>query len=204
MDFRQIFFDLDDTLVNTRETIYKRIGILLEEFQLRTDPYKIYDLLDLKDREERLKGLVKNPADFWERYEQLRRIVRVSSISGVIPTLEELRSRNIPLGIITNNRHGKTLEKLTSAKINSRIFIGGIYSCSEIDFLKPSSEIAKIINLFPEKVLYVGDDLIDYEFAQNMGVDFYGVCTGFYGKEDFLKKGLGVERIFPNIRKAFK
>jgi phosphoglycolate phosphatase-like HAD superfamily hydrolase len=61
-----------------------------------------------------------------------------------------------------------------------------------------------MMNLPAGNVLYVGDDLIDYEFAQNISAEFYGVCSGFYGKEDFLKKGLGAERIFQSIREAFK
>jgi phosphoglycolate phosphatase-like HAD superfamily hydrolase len=103
MNFRQIFFDLDDTLVNTRETIYQRIEILLDEFQLEANPDIIYNLLGFQDREDRLKDFVKNPIIFWERYEQLRKDVKVSSFYGVNKTLEKLHSRKIPLGIITNN-----------------------------------------------------------------------------------------------------
>jgi HAD superfamily hydrolase (TIGR01549 family) len=204
MDSRQIFFDLDDTLVNTRETIYKRIGVLLDQFQLETNPNQIYDLLGFQDREDSLKDLVKNPGSFWKRYEQLRKKVKVSSFPGINQTLKKLHSKKIPLGIITNNGREKTLEKLASAGIRSNLFTNGIYSCSENNCHKPSPEIAKMINLSPENILYVGDDLIDYEFAQNIGTDFYGVCSGLCGKKDFLRSGLRVERIFPSVKNAFE
>lgn len=119
MDSRQIFFDLDDTLVNTRETIYQRIGVLLDEFQLEMNPDQVYGLLGFQDREDRLKDLVKNPSSFWKRYEQLRKEVRVSSFPGINQALKKLYSLNLSLGIITNNGREKTLEKLASAGIKS-------------------------------------------------------------------------------------
>lgn len=187
MNSRQIFFDLDDTLVNTRETIYQRINVLLDEFQLETKSNKVYGLLGFQDREEKLRDFVKNPGDFWKRYEQLRREIRVSSFPGITDTLKKLYSKNIPLGIITNNGREKTLEKLASARVDSHLFANGIYSCSENNCHKPSPEIARMMNLSSGNVLYVGDDLIDYEFANNISADFYGVCSGFYGKKDFLR-----------------
>lgn len=74
MKYNQIYCDLDDTLINTRETILKRIHILLSEFNIENIPAQmIYSLLGNVNRTETLNKYLQNPNIFWNRYEELRK-----------------------------------------------------------------------------------------------------------------------------------
>ena len=195
-----IFFDLDDTLVNTRQTILKRINLLLDKYSFDITPKYVYGLLGSSERESILARKIGEETLFWEDYETLRKNITVDSISGANTLLEILVSKRKNIGIITDNTCQKTLIKLRSAKINPVLFNGNIYSCSEKSCLKPSAGITSHLKVNPKKILYIGDDLIDYEFAKNSGMGFYGVCTGEHSQEDFMEKGLNRSRIFPSVK----
>jgi len=195
-----IFFDLDDTLVNTRQTILRRINLLLDKYPFDITSQYIYRLLGSSERESILARKIGEKTLFWDDYEALRKNITVDSISGANTLLETLVSKRKNIGIITDNTCQKTLIKLQSAKINPALFNGNIYSCSEKSCLKPSVGIISYLRVNPKKILYIGDDLIDYEFARNSGIGFYGVCTGEHSREDFIENGLNRSRIFPSVK----
>jgi len=204
MKSQNIYFDLDDTLINTRDTILKRINLLLEKYPLGIDSTFVYKLLVNPRREHLLSGDKKMSRDFWSGYERLRKIITATPIPGAKETLEFLSSKGNKLGIITNNICSKTLEKLQYAGIDLSLFNRGIYSCLDNGCPKPSSKIISHLGLDSKDFTYVGEDVTDYDFARNSGADFYAVCTGEYRKEDFTKLGLSKDRIFPSIREVFQ
>ena len=144
--------------------------------------------------------MINRNISFWEDYESLRKDITVDTIPGAKRVLEDLISQGKEVGIITNNSCSKTRGKLQSAKINSSMFDGNIYSCSENNCLKPSAEIIKYLKVNPENILYVGDDVKDYDFSRNARMGFYGVCTGISSEEDFIRRGLIGSRIFPSVK----
>ncbi len=200
MRHEQIFFDLDDTLVNTRQTILKRISLLLDKHSFNVTPEYVYELLGDSEREAKLSKKIGGKTQFWWDYESLRKEIHVNAIAGANTLLESLASEGKKMGIITNNTCSKTLIKLQSAKINPSFFEGNIHSCAEQNCLKSSPKIISHLQIDPEKTLYIGDDLIDYEFAVNSRIDFYGVCTGKYLRKDFNRRGLSNSKIFRSIK----
>lgn len=200
MKYAEVFFDLDDTLVNTRQTILIRINLLLDKHSLGINSHYIYGLLRNSERESILAEKIGENTSFWDDYEVLRKDITVNTFPGANIVLESLVSKGKKIGIITNNTYSKALFKLQSAKINPILFNGNIYSCSEKGCLKPSADITRYLQVNPKNILYVGDDVIDYEFARNSKTDFYGVCTGGHTKKDFLRRGLNRNRVFPSIK----
>ncbi|HJX50889.1 hypothetical protein A3K73_03210 [Candidatus Pacearchaeota archaeon RBG_13_36_9] len=204
MRSKKIYFDLDDTLVNTRETILKRIALLLGRYPLDVDSSFVYNLLGNPEREQLLSKNKLLSQSFWSAYERLRKDITPDSFPRAKEILEGLVSEGKTIGIITNNTCLKTLEKLRAARISPSLFRGNIYSCSENGRLKPSPDITIHCGLGSGDFVYVGDDIIDYEFARNSGADFYGVCTRECKEGEFIKAGLSKARIFPSVREVFQ
>jgi HAD superfamily hydrolase (TIGR01549 family) len=199
MESKIFYFDLDDTLVNTRETIFKRIGVLLNRFSLKEDPQLIYDILDNENREILLRKKIEESSIFWQEYEKLRIEFVVQSMKGTKKVLESLILMGAEIGIITNNSHSKALNKLRYAGLDTFPFNAGIYGRDNLGYFKPSPEIFKIMGIDPKISTYVGDDLMDYRFARNNGCAFIAVCSGGYKKEDFVRAGLNRDLIFEKI-----
>jgi len=202
VDSTNIFFDLDDTLVTTRQTIFLRINTLVKKFSLDINPADVYGLLGNPNRREILARTIGKKIPFWEGYELLRKKIGVNSIPGVGSALEALVLEGRQLGIITNNTLKKTLEKLRLAKIDTSLFQGNIYSCLDNGCLKPSPEIVIRANLCTKNTKYIGDSIEDYFFTINSGMEFYAVCTGEHNAEDFRRVGLRERMILPNIQEV--
>lgn len=72
-----------------------------------------------------------------------------------------------------------------------RKLIDIIVGAEDVKIEKPNPEglrcIIERLNLEKDNVLYVGDNLVDAQTAQNAGVDFIGVLTGTTDRQDFEK-----------------
>jgi phosphoglycolate phosphatase-like HAD superfamily hydrolase len=203
MSLQKIFFDLDDTLINTRDTLFRRINALSNEFKPNTSPKMVYHILKYyPEKNDELNGYIRDSEEFWKKYRDISKKIQVSSISGTEDVLNKLSEDN-DLGIITNNNLRIVFQRLDSSGIDLSLFSEGIHSCSENNCSKPSAKILDILGLSKENILYVGDDITDYWFAKNAGMNFYGVCTGSDDNHSFQNEGLNKNRIFPSIYEAF-
>jgi hypothetical protein len=73
LNYSKIFFDMDDTLVNTRQTILKRIGFAKKKYSITQNSSYIYSILRDSERNEKLYSLIGERGNLflkeYERYE---------------------------------------------------------------------------------------------------------------------------------------
>lgn len=111
---------------------------------------------------------------------------------------------------IVTNRLGESLEETMGAeKISLRDF-WFVETASSLppEFQKPSPKaFTRIIleafseGIYPEEMLYVGDNRMDMQSSRGAGLQFAAMISGFpMTREDFLKLGLLEEQILESIR----
>jgi 2-phosphoglycolate phosphatase len=189
--FRAIIFDLDGTLVDAYPGIHQSLNETLRELHLPE-----VDLQTVKRRVGRgVVNLLQQsvPSEMVERgLDLFRASYDCTHLSGtfllpdVRETLEELRKRNIALGIASNKPADFTRNILKHLQIHKYFsFCGGPEG--EIQPKPHPSMLQSMMHnmqVSPEETLYVGDMTLDSETAKNAGVRLALIPTGGHRKEE--------------------
>lgn len=192
-----IFFDLDDTLVNSEAAHIKAIGEVWQNYSQEntfpehigqhwitiTDKYlKLYFENQFSLEEQRIRRII----DLWEVYgrkitpEEAKIVYNYyhehflnscHCFSDTIPALEKLK--HFPLGIISNGSYGDQIYKLE--RNNLLHYFEVIVISEKAGFSKPDQEIFRIAcdqsNSKPSDCIYVGNSIeLDYQGSLNSGM----------------------------------
>ncbi|KDN54398.1 HAD family hydrolase [Flavobacterium seoulense] len=200
MKFKAVLFDLDGTLVNSLIDIADSINKVLSEQNFPTHSYEVInDFIGSGLRNLVTKALpesCKDEISINTTFESMVTVYRDNCIhktaayDGIIELLEELKSRNIKLAILSNKA-----DELTK-KIGLSLFpdyfeiVMGLKSEAT---KKPNPaaaiQISADLGCLPEEVLYVGDSGIDMQTAKNANMYAVGVLWGYRPKEELLAEG---------------
>ncbi len=198
--YRGIIFDLDGTLLDTIEDLGDSMNKVLEEFDFPTFTYAEYKLkigggiknlvinsFPISSSQEIIdEGLKKFNSYYNENYRD-----KTEPYKGIMELLYQLKDREIKLGVNSNKRNDYT-HKLVEKYFSDIPFLA-IYGEREDVVKKPDPtgalEIAEIMDLKAEEILYIGDSKVDILTAKNASMDSVGVLWGFRDREEFNKYG---------------
>ncbi|HOK56147.1 MAG TPA: HAD family hydrolase [bacterium] len=187
-------FDLDGTLIDAYDSIYKTIDFICEKINCEKFDY---------ERVKRAVGggdlkLICNLFDK-DKIEVAHKLYReyylnflkgnVKLMRGCIEILSQLKEKKLKIAVATNRSNFCLDFLLKESGIKN--FFDIILCADDVENPKPHPEIIlKILEktgFKKEETFYVGDMDIDYETGKNAGVDTFIVLTGSCRKEDFLE-----------------
>ncbi len=197
---KHFVFDLDETLVDSREFCSETIARVLKHFNSDIDEEKVVALHDkfggstIVDHYERMrrdfnidvpiKRLLDKDADI-----QKKEVYRMQLFDGVTDILKFLKDRYKTLHILTNRKKDTLLPILKHTDIGK--YFDNIISCVDEGYKKPNpqcmNDLVTELKTNKEKIIYFGDTKIDREFAKNAEVDFVVFDQYLNDKEIFKK-----------------
>jgi phosphoglycolate phosphatase len=201
MKYKAVVFDLDGTLLNTisdisdsvNETLKKHKYPIFSEEENKAFIGKGMDVLIqriLKSLELPNSEFDKLKQGYIEEY-AIRKNIKTKAYSGIYKLLNDLKAKDIIVGILSNKPHFQTVEVV--GHYFSDFNFDTIYGKKPEFEIKPNpaSAIDLIANLKlqADDVLYVGDTDIDIQTAINAGFDSVGVLWGFRKKELLVNAG---------------
>lgn len=212
--YKLYIFDLDDTLINTYETVSKNIySELAFELALPTPSKEIIHDNWGKDIFESLNNIFQKNMDenkVIAMLEKLHQKFNVEAFNGVIQILNLLKKHNKFIGIFSSS-HPSIMDICLNNNFK-HISFDYIFNTKREIIEKPSKQIVKRIRQFcqnsystfiqNEEIVIIGDSLKDYETALSASVDFYAVTTGVTEKTQFVEYGLDPIFIYPSIADA--
>ena len=185
--YKVLLFDLDGTLCDSDEMLIQSFFVL----------YKKYRPVKIRTREELIyfsgppikKTLTDEFPDypFEEIYEAFKVTSKelylpyVKPFDGEIEILKKLREAGYLLGVVTNK--GAPLTKYSLEVCHIEDLFDVVISADDVNAPKPSplgidKALERLAIADKDKVLYIGDNDIDYETATNAGVDALLVTWG--------------------------
>jgi HAD superfamily hydrolase (TIGR01662 family) len=207
MKYKAIIFDLDDTLLESRLVVWEHHKHVAKKFynidltdeeirkhwgkpltQLIGHLYKNSDTVEnmhnaVKSvREDFRKKIYPDAVDVIKKILEEGALVGVLSASNIDHIKEDLIRFNVPIDLFISIQ-GE--EHTTAHKPDPNVFA-------------PMLEKLSTKGIKKEEVLYVGDSLDDFRAASGAGVNFIGVTTGLFSKEDFEKEGAKI--LIPGIK----
>jgi phosphoglycolate phosphatase len=201
MEYKAAIFDLDGTLLDTLEDLADAMNRTLEERGFPTHPIKAYRYFvgngaaKLVSRalppEKRNENLVADCMKaFLEEYDRnWNRKTR--PYDGVAELLDALTLKRIPMAIFTNKPHD--FAQLCVRKFLGRWEFKAVFGQRKGYPMKPDPtvphQIAEMLNIPPEQVLYLGDSDADMKTAVNAGMLPIGALWGFRSEEELRDAG---------------
>lgn len=197
MAYRAAIFDFDLTLADSSKGILICFKHTLNAFGYPIpDDRTIYNTigLTLVDALDLLTGIQYNP----QREAMRAEYVKISDVEmvrntffydGVIEMLEGLRRDGVKVGVCSTKYRYRIVQSFErqAGSLPVDLIIGG----EDVKAAKPDPQgLLKCIEelgVDKSEVLYVGDNIIDAQTAQNAGVDFAAVLTGSTSGQEFEK-----------------
>ncbi len=202
MRFQAVIFDLDGTLLDTIEDLTDAMNAALAAmgFPARTvEECKtlVGDGLETYVRRALPPGAADDPAVAVRLKELMRAEYRIRQenktkpFEGIDRLLEALDRRKIPLAVLSNKPHDSTLAvmKRYFPARHFRVVFGARDGFPVKPDPAAALEIARLLNLPPQRIAYVGDTNTDMRTANAAGMFAVGALWGFRTAEELRANG---------------
>lgn len=197
MKIRLLLFDLDGTLIDSRDDLADSVNLTLAELKLAALPTETIagfigeGVFNLVNRS--LAASLKSPADealanrgvgiFREMYHE-NCLVKTKLYEGVAATLAALT--DFQKAVITNKPHDFSVKILEALGISQ--YFAAVAGGDSFAERKPSPVpllmTAAKFNVRPEECLMIGDSRVDIEAGKNAGIKTAGLAGGFRGRAE--------------------
>lgn len=198
--YKGVIFDLDGTLIDTIEDISDSVNEVLTIYGYPNHSYEDFKLKVGKGFKDLIKKSFPKDADekiiengvslFVESYNKNYQN-KTKPYEDVEEVLKELHKMGIKIGVNSNKRNDYTNQLITKC-FNVIPFVAILGEREGIP-KKPDPmsalEIAKLMNLNPSEILYIGDTKTDISTSKNAGMDSIGVLWGFRSFEELESHG---------------
>lgn len=199
-----VIFDLDGTLLNTLEDLADGVNHVLREngYPQRTlEEVRCFVGNGIRKLMERALPENVTGEQFEEVFEQFRTYytahcqIKTRAYEGILELLKELKEQGYAMAIVSNKNQSAVTQ------LNELYFgewIGTAIGQKEGIRKKPAPDTVlqalKILGKEKEHALYVGDSEVDFQTAENVGMDCVLVSWGFRTAEE-LKSFVPLARI---------
>lgn len=190
--YKGIIFDLDGTIIDTREDLALAINLMRKDYGLPAFAVeKVAGYVGNGARKLVERSLAETEINIDEALQKYKNHYsehltdNTYSYNGAVETLEKLNAKGLRCAILTNKPEEPTLEILT--RMNLARFFDPIFGSDSTPFLKPDPGALNLIvkrwNIPKENLLMVGDNYTDIHVAKNAGIKSAFFTFG-YGIKD--------------------
>jgi HAD superfamily hydrolase (TIGR01509 family) len=201
---RAILFDLDDTLVCSMQIKmlqHKEAAKRFYNVEIDDNKLKNHWGKPTKELVQILYGSIEPPEKLVKIFHSLDADFPKEAIPKAPYVVGQLAHNGVTMGIVSNARkHGvrDDLVKLNFALEHFHF----IHTFEDTGVYKPdpgvfNKALKALGSLDIDHIVYVGDNLNDFEAARRAGLDFIGVTTGLVTVESF--EAAGAERIIQTL-----
>jgi len=190
-DIRAVLFDLDGTLLDTREFIFQATEHVLPLFGYPVPPRSaiakavgiplddFYRTL-VVDAKADIEGIATAHHEF-----QKENLGLSVPFPGVLETLERFHRQGIKLAVVTNRRSGTAVPTLEKAGLLR--FLDPVVCADDVVNAKPDAEPVLLALMkmreVPARAVMVGDSSIDIRAGRNAGTKTVRVTFGFHADD---------------------
>jgi HAD superfamily hydrolase (TIGR01549 family) len=200
LDARAVIFDLDDTLLMTREVKWahhkavaeRYYGIRLTDEELERHWGRPFD--------ELITALYRASATVDEMRAANRALESQylkPAAPGALDLVEHLLDRDVEVGVLTSANTSSAVADLdrTGFSVDRLRFVQGADASAvhkpDPGVFDAARTLLGQFGVEGDRIVYVGDAMMDLEAARGAGLGFVGVATGLVPGERFTREGVG-------------
>ena len=200
--YNTIIFDVDGTLINTRQGIMASVKHVIDNFNLKQlSDDELYKFVGLSPLQAAFchfcnidKNLSQKCTEEFRMFYNKNELYNANIYNGISKLLDFLKSNNYKLGVATYKREDLVINLLNHFKMDKYFdYICGADNENKLSKTEMINNCIKIFNTDKADTIVIGDSKHDAEAAMQLGIDFIGVTYGFGFK---VKNDVNV---YPNI-----
>lgn len=197
--YKGIIFDLDGTLLNTIDDLTDSVNQVMEMYGFTTygteeckkmvgNGFRNLLKRALPNEKQEDEILLDDAVEQFSKFYHKQYLNKTVPYQGILELINELVKRGIPLAVNSNKRGDYTTALIEKFFVHVPFI--AVYGEREKEGIpkKPDPtaalEIAGLMGLLPEDILYIGDSKTDMETGSNAGMDTVGVAWGFRGRKE--------------------
>jgi HAD superfamily hydrolase (TIGR01549 family) len=198
-------FDLDDTLIGTRQLAYRKIRRLAKVLNLPVPKWNSFEQAYKTISYPKYIEEVLHSGLSLEKIEKFYNQVHESAggyklLSGVLDLLFQMQQAKLPVGILSNAVASRIPEKI--AEIDS--YITDIWCCGEEIPAKPNPEcLLPMFQSYPDirhqEIVSIGDNIKDFLTVKDTSIRFIAVQTGVTNRQEFEDAGVHKDQIISDL-----
>lgn len=183
-----LIFDLDGTLINSKELIVQAFTQTLSKFHIQFNEEEMLTTTTGMPLADCYKLLVPDAHHPYEEFMvehdqfQVNNMHLAVPFDDTVPTLKKARSSGIKCAILTNRTRRTTYKVLELYNLTQYFEI--ILAVEDVIIPKPHREgvdrAREVLQTHPDKTYMIGDSTHDVKAGKNAGVKTIGVTTGFH------------------------
>ena len=187
MKFKHIVFDVDGTLIDSETAVLKSLQKTLQEEGITKSLEELKFALGIPGRDALLILKINDLERVEEKWMKNVTIYadEITLFDGVKQVIQELKSKNFKLGIITS----KTKEEYNTdfIKFNIHSYFDLVICADDTIKHKPDGEpmekYIEITGASKEEIIYIGDSIYDMQCSKNAGVNSALALWGAHNPE---------------------
>ena len=204
MNVLAVLWDVDGTLINSAEQLFKDCCRAAQKLGLRIPPREEFLTVWALPWAQLLKALWPNISEevFNERFEEQS----AQAVSGARRVLLKLKKDGHFLAVISNRERLSLKERMEHVGMPFGLF-DYVQAVDDFEFAKPDPRVFNRALLLlsnrgipRSKVIFIGDALADFQAAKEAHIEFVAVLTGGVTKGQFLVAGLNKSHILESVR----
>jgi HAD superfamily hydrolase (TIGR01549 family) len=192
--FKAVLFDFDETLVEAMNVKWKQHQMTARQFynhELTEEVIRTYwgmpfePMVELfYDKKDTIENIKKN-------YHSLDDQFPKSPFTDTIPVLTYLQNHNFWTGIISSMSKNSVVKDMKESGMpyeKMNLIQGStdsLFHKPDPRVFDPAIAMLKVLDISPQEMLYVGDDIRDMQAAHGAGLHFIAIPNGLTSKEDF-------------------
>ena len=201
MKYKAVIFDLDGTLLDTIEDLSDSMNVSLEKMGFpghTTESYKMFvgdGVRMLAQRALPQDACSSENIDlclrFMDKEYNMRLFEKTRPYEGIENLLDGLCSKNVKIAVLSNklNQFTGTIIAKLLPNWKFEVVFGERPGIPKKPDPSGAIEIAEIMGISPENILYLGDTSIDMKTANSAGMHSVGATWGFRSREELLSSG---------------
>jgi phosphoglycolate phosphatase-like HAD superfamily hydrolase len=204
MRIRHIAFDLDGTLLDTRDQIVESLLACLPlNLQTSKTRSELYDRLDKSPRAILAEFGISDLHAYWRHHANLAGRARLFFEDTPL-VLNELGAKGLSLSVITSLPAHPTATLLDAARLKDSFSL--IDTFSSRPYRKPSPKLLALhlqdLKVSPGEAVYVGDRQGDMRMGSGAGASAWGVGWGGSNTAELIRAG--ADRILKSMRELLQ
>lgn len=184
-NIKAIFFDWDNTLVDTWEVLLNATNATRKNFDL--EPVSLKELKVLA-KESTRESFPKKFGKDWEKAHEIfyknvadnNHLLKI--FSKTYELLDFIKSKNLKTALISNKRNDLLKEEVRKFNLESSFDI--VLGSGDAKADKPAPDMGEIalksLNIKAFEAVYLGDSVTDWNFAKNIGMQAIGIGDDFF------------------------
>ena len=179
--FRSVIFDMDGTIIDSLPLCVKAFQLAVEPVAKR--PFSDEEILSAfgPSDEGTIAVFVPNDVEtcmeqYLYHYRRLHPVMCPKPFEGMVDILEELKSRNVPIGLVTGKGPRSlavTLEELGLERYFDAVETGSTRRANKPEGLR---NILNKFNLSPSEAVYIGDAPNDVRACREVAIPIYAAA----------------------------